>query len=201
MPKKTILFLIILFAFKSHAQRYRDYEIGPMLNYEHTSLYATDDVFYKSGDGFSISGFEPSYAAGLYFIYYLKPKFGLGTELYFQRTTSSDLEDGEYYNSVTFMPYINYDPFRQISNWHFGAGIGLAFIQEAPDYGSSVKEEDIRVLTIPMKLSTTYRIRNKVSFELGAQAELFEVVNDQVRRVALFFGVKVPFNRVFWRYR
>ncbi|MBT8296600.1 MAG: hypothetical protein KJO51_09300 [Gramella sp.] len=201
MLKKLLFILLFLFTLSSYSQRYRDYEIGPMLNYEHTSLYVSNDVFNSGEGGSSISGFEPSYGAGLYFIYYFKPKLGLGTELYFQRTTSSELESGEYYNSVTFMPYVNIDPFRQISGWYFGAGLGLAFIQEAPDYGSSVKEEDIRVITIPLKLSTTYRIRNRASFELGAQTELFEVVNDQVRRVALFLGVKIPLNRVYGRYR
>ena len=168
-----------------------------MINYEHTSLYTTDNVFeINGGEDFSTSGFEPSYAAGLYYIYYFKPKFGLGAELYYQRSTSSKLESGEFYNSVTFMPYANYDPFRHIKNWHFGGGIGVAFIQEAPDYGESVREEDIRVITIPFKLSTSYRIRNHITFELGGQTEILEVVADNVRRVAFFFGIKVPINRL-----
>ncbi|TRO67502.1 outer membrane beta-barrel protein [Christiangramia sabulilitoris] len=197
MLKKSVFLLLIFFAVKSHSQRYRDYEIGPMVNYEHTSLYASQGVFPGGvGDDKSISGFEPSYAAGVYYIYYFKPKFGLGTELYFQRTTSSDLESGEYYNSLTFMPYVNFDPFRQISNWYFGAGFGAAFIQESPDYGARVKEEDIRVITVPVKISTSYRIRNHITFELGAQTEILEVVNDNVRRMAVFFGIKVPLNRL-----
>lgn len=202
MLKKLIFTLLILSSIQSFSQRYQDYEIGPMVNYEHTSLYAANSVFHgPEAEGYSNSGFEPNFAAGLYFIYYFRPKMGLGTELYFQRTTSSELESGQYYNSITFMPYINFDPFRYIKNWYFGAGIGAAFIQEIPDYGSVVKEEDIRVITIPMKISTSYRIRNEITFELGAQAELLEVVDGQVRRNAIFAGIKVPFNRVFGRYR
>lgn len=202
MLKKLVFLVILLFSIQSSSQRYRDFEVGPLLNYEHTSLYVANNVFSPNGgDEFSNSGFESNFAAGLYFIYYFRPKMGLGTELYYQRTTSSELESGNYYNSITFMPYVNFDPFRQISNLYFGIGAGVAFIQEAPDYGSTVKEEDIRVITLPLKISTSYRIRNKITFELGAQAELLEVVNDQVRRNAVFFGIKVPFNRVFWRYR
>ncbi|QYA24739.1 hypothetical protein G3I01_04205 [Gramella sp. MT6] len=202
MIKKSVFILVILFSIHSYSQRYRDYEIGPMLNYEHTSLYVADDVF-GNGDGerFSMSGFEPNFGAGVYFIYYFRPKMGLGAELFYQKTTSTELDNDNYYNSLTFMPYVNFDPFRQIENWYFGGGIGASFIQESPDYGSSVKEADVRVITMPVKLTTSYRIRNKITFELGAQAELFEVVKDQVRRTAIYMGIKVPFNRVFWRYR
>ena len=94
------------------------------------------------------------------------------------------------------MPYVNVDPFRYIKNWHFGGGVGVAFIQEVPDYRGAVLEEDVRVITIPLKLSTSYRIRNHITFELGAQAEVLEVVDNNVRRMALFFGVKIPLNRL-----
>ncbi|MGA8852805.1 MAG: outer membrane beta-barrel protein [Christiangramia sp.] len=202
MPKNLVFCCILLFTLNSFSQRYRDYEVGPMLNYEHTSLYVANNVFNGAdAEGFANSGFEPNFAAGVYGIYYFRPKMGLGAELYFQRTTSSELKEGEYYNSLTFMPYINFDPFRQIKNIYFGAGIGAAFIQESPDYGSSVKEEDVRVITIPLRISTSYRIRNQITFEVGAQAELLEVVNGQVRRNSIYAGIKVPFNRVFGRYR
>jgi hypothetical protein len=202
MYKNILLYLILFISITSYSQRYRDFEVGPMLNYEHTSLYVSNDLFDgNKADGFSNSGFEPNYAAGIYGIYYLLPRIGLGAELYYQRTSSTELEGGEHYNSLTFMPYINIDPFRQLSGLYFGAGIGIAFIQEAPDYGGRVKEEDIRVVTIPVKLSISYRIRNQVTFEMGVQAEVFEVVHNQVRRNALYFGVKIPFNRVFSYYR
>ena len=202
MSKKLIFAFVILFSIQSFSQRYRDYEIGPMLNYEHTSLYVSNDIFNGSdSEGYSNSGFEPNYAAGLYFIYYLWPKAGLGAELYFQRTTSTELPAGEYYNTITFMPYVNFDPFRQISGFNFGAGIGAAFIQELPDYGAVVKEEDIRVITIPLKLSISYRIRNQFTTELGAKAELLEAVAGQVRRNSIYLGIKVPLNRVFGYYR
>lgn len=201
MFKKLSFLLIILFSINGYNQRYKDFEIGPMLNYEHTSLYAANNVFDAgAGEEFSNSGYEPNFAAGIYTIYYFLPRMGLGAELYYLRTSTSRLESDNYYNSITFMPYVNFDPFRQVSNFYIGFGAGVAFIQESPDYGSTVSEADIRVITIPLKLSTSYRIRNQVTFELGAQAELLEVVNDQVRRNAIFIGVKVPFNRVFGRY-
>ncbi len=185
-----------------HSQRYRDYEVGPMLNFEYTSLYVASSVFgEKDGKNFSNSGHEPNYAAGLYGIYYFRPKMGLGAELYYQKTSSSALSGGDHYNSITFMPYVNFDPFRQIRNFYFGAGVGASFIQEAPDYGSTVQEKDIRVITMPVRLSTSYRIRNQFTFELGIQAELLEVVNDQVRRNSVYFGIKIPVNRVFGGYR
>jgi hypothetical protein len=200
MCKKIILSLFIIFSIDGYTQRYRDFEYGPMLNYEHTSLYLDNEIF-KAGEGTSNSGFEPNFAAGLYGVYYLWPKVGLGAELYYQRTSASDLKGNDHYNSVTIMPYVNYDPFRQVSGLYFGFGAGVAFIQEAPDFGSKVLEKDIRVVTIPVKISTSYRIRNQVTFELGAQAEVFEVVHNQVRRNGLFFGMKIPFNRIFTNYR
>ncbi|GAA4311230.1 hypothetical protein GCM10023115_33210 [Pontixanthobacter gangjinensis] len=197
MIRKLFLLYILLFSISSYGQRYKDYEIGPMFNYEHTTLLVADGVLNnKEGDRHSASGFEPNYAAGLYAIYYFRPKLGLGAELYFQRTTSAELPSGEYYNSITFMPYVNVDPFRQISNLHFGGGVGLAFIQELPDYRGKVLEEDVRVITVPLKLSTSYRIRNHITFELGGQVELLEVVADNVRRMAFFAGIKVPLNRL-----
>ena len=197
MKEKLCYFIMFLFSISSFSQRYKDYEIGPMLNYEHTTLLAVNGLLNdKEGSGYSTSGFEPNYAVGLYGIYYFKPKLGLGAELYFQRTTSTDLPGGEYYNSFVFMPYVNVDPFRQISNLHFGGGVGLAFIQELPDYGFGVKEEDVRVVTVPLKLSASYRIRNHITFELGTQVELFEVVDNKVRMMALFLGIKVPLNRL-----
>ncbi|MDX1760782.1 MAG: hypothetical protein R3218_01370 [Christiangramia sp.] len=197
MIKPLSCFILLLFSISSFSQRYKDYEIGPMFNYEHTTLLVADGVLNdEEGSGHSTSGFEPNYAAGIYAIYYFKPKFGLGAELYFQRTSSAELPSGEYYNSLTFMPYVNVDPFRYIKNWHFGGGVGVAFIQEVPDYRGTVMEEDVRVITIPLKLSTSYRIRNHITFELGAQAEVLEVVDNNVRRMALFFGVKIPLNRL-----
>jgi len=202
MLRKLVFFLIIFFTITSYSQRYRDFEIGPMINYEHTSLYATENVFNADGgDKFSNSGFESNFAAGVYFIYYFRPKMGLGAELYYQRTTSSELENGEFYNSITFMPYVNLDPFRQLQNLYFGAGVGASFIQELPDYGYSVKEEDVRVITVPLKISASYIIRNQITFEVGAMAELLEVVKDQVRRNALYVGIKIPVNRIFGNYR
>jgi len=196
MAKKILICLTFLFAINATSQRYKDYEIGPMVNYEHTTLYASNSIFIGGeGDDKGFSGFEPSYAAGVYFIYYFKPKFGLGTELYFQRTTSADLA-GEYYNSITFMPYANFDPFRRIQNWYFGAGIGAAFIQESPDYGSRVSEADVNVITLPVKISTSYRVRNHITFELGAQTEILEVVKDNARRAAVYLGIKIPLNRL-----
>ncbi|MFV8225466.1 hypothetical protein [Christiangramia aquimixticola] len=201
MIKKLILILVVLFSIDGYCQRYRDFEYGPMLNYEHTSLYLDNGIFKSEKEGISNSGFEPNFAAGLYGIYYFRPRMGMGAELYYQRTSASDLKGSDHYNSLTFMPYVNFDPFRQVSGVYFGFGAGVAFIQEAPDYGSKVLEKDIRVVTIPVKVTTSYRIRNQVTFELGAQAEVFEVVRNQVRRNALFFGMKIPFNRVFINYR
>lgn len=201
MLMKYGVYLILLISVSSYSQQYKDFEVGPMLNYEHTSLYAANSVFNASGnDEFSNTGFEPNFAAGIYTIYYFSTKFGLGAELYYLKTSTSRLDNDNYYNSITFMPYVNFDPFRRIKNFYFGVGAGAAFIQESPDYGTNVSEADIRVITIPLKLSTSYRIRNQVTFELGAQAELLEVVDDHVRRNAIFLGVKVPFNRVFGRY-
>ena len=197
MAKKLIVFILFLFSINCFSQRYKDYEIGPMFNYEHTTLIVANGILNdKEEDGSYFSGFEPSYAAGIYAIYYFKPKLGVGAELYFQRTSASELEEDQRYNSLTFMPYINVDPFRRIRNLHFGAGIGAAFIQELPEYGSAVKEEDVRVITIPVKLSASYRLRNQVTFELGAKSELLEVVDENVRRMSLFFGLKIPLNRL-----
>ena len=197
MIKRFCCFFLFLFSISSFSQRYKDYEFGPMLNYEHTTLLVANGVLNnEEGSGHSTSGFEPNYAAGLYAIYYFRPKLGLGAELYFQRTTSTELPSGEYYNSLTFMPYVNVDPFRHLRNLHFGGGVGVAFIQEVPDYRGTVREEDVRVITIPLKLSTSYRIRNHITFELGAQAEILEVVADNVRRMAFFAGIKIPINRL-----
>ncbi|TBW27081.1 hypothetical protein [Gramella sp. KN1008] len=205
MGKQLFYCLFFLFSTLAYSQQWREireFEVGPMFNYHHTSLYVANNVFEESeAGGFSNSGFEPNYGLGIYGIYYLKPKIGIGAELFYDRSSSSALEEDNHYNSLTFLPYVNYDPFRRVRNLYFGAGMGVSFIQEAPEYGSAVKEEDIRVITIPVKLSASYRIRNQVTFELGIYAEVMEVVMDQVRRNALFFGMKVPVNRVFGGYR
>lgn len=205
MRKKLFYCLIILFSINTYSQQWREireFEVGPMFNYHHTSLYVANDLFNGSNqDGYSNSGFEPNYGLGVYGIYYLKPKIGIGAELFYDRNTSSELEEDNHYNSLTFLPYVNYDPFRRVRNLYFGAGIGVSFIQEAPEYGTAVKEEDIRVITVPVKLSASYRIRNQVTIEAGIYAEVMEVVADRVRRNALFFGMKVPLNRVFGGYR
>ncbi|WPY98570.1 outer membrane beta-barrel protein [Christiangramia sp. OXR-203] len=199
--KKLLVIVLLFIAVKSFSQRYRDFEVGPSISYAHTSLYLSQDVFGSGeSDSFTNSGFEPNYAVGIYAIYYLLPKAGFGAELYWQRTSASDLSDNEHYNSLTFMPYVNFDPFNQIENVLFGAGIGASFIQNSPDYGN-VLEEDIRVITIPAKLSVSYRVRNQFTFEISAQAEVLEVVRDQVRRNSILLGFKIPFNRVFGNYR
>ena len=89
MFKNFSLLLFLVFTIQSYAQRYRDFEVGPMINYEHTSLFLADNV-YNGGDaaGTSNSGFEPNYAVGIYAIYYLLPKTGFGMEVYYLRTSS-----------------------------------------------------------------------------------------------------------------
>ena len=202
MFKNFSLLLFLVFTIQSYAQRYRDFEVGPMINFEYTSLFLAENVF-NGGETTAIknSGFEPNYAAGIYAIYYVLPKTGFGMEVYYLRTSSQKLEDNDHYNSLTVMPYVNFDPFRQIEGIYFGFGIGAAFIQESPVYGASVREEDVRVITVPAKVSVSYRIRNQFTLEVGAQAEVTEVVKDQVRRNALYVGLKVPVNRVFGYYR
>lgn len=199
--KKILLIALLLFTVHTFGQRYRDFEVGPSISYAHTSLYVAGNVFEEGDvDSFSNSGFEPNYAIGIYAIYYLLPKAGFGAEIFWQRTTSSRLNDEDHYNSLTFMPYVNFDPFNEIRNIHFGVGIGASFIQNSPDY-DRVQEEDVRVITIPAKVSISYRIRHQFTFEIAAQAEVLGVVRDQVRRNALLVGFKIPFNRVFRGYR
>lgn len=200
MLKKLLYGFIFLVSMTGYSQYFSEFEVGPMLNYQHTSLYVDNSVFGEE-EGSSNSGFESNYAVGVYGIYYWKPSIGIGAELYYDKTSSDLLGNENHYNSLTFMPYLNYDPFRQVRNLYFGGGVGLSFIQESPEYGSTVKEEDVRVITIPVKLSASYRVRNQFTFEVGANIELMEVVENTVRRNAVYFGVKIPVNRVFGQYR
>lgn len=202
MLKKLLYCIIFLISITGYGQYFSEFEVGPMLNYQRTSLYIDNSVFSDAGEeGFSNSGFQSNYAVGVYAIYYLKPRIGIGAELYYDKTSSTVLGNENHYNSLTFMPYLNYDPFRQVRNFYFGGGVGVSFIQESPEYGSEVKEEDVRVITIPVKLSVSYRVRNQFTFELGANLEVQEVVKDVVRRNAVYFGIKIPVNRVFGQYR
>lgn len=202
MLKKLVYCFIFLVSIKGYGQYFSEFEVGPMLNYQHTSLYVDNSIFGEPGaEGFSNSGFQSNYAAGVYAIYYWKPRIGIGAELYYDKTSSTLLGNENHYNSLTLMPYLNYDPFNRLRNLYFGAGAGLSFIQDAPEYGSKVKEKFVRVITIPVKLSASYRVRNQFTFELGANIEVLEVVQDIVRRNAVYFGLKIPVNRVFGQYR
>lgn len=202
MLKKTLPVLLFFLSLHGIAQRHKDYEVGPMLNFMYTSIYADNGIFEgELEEGFSNEGFEANYGVGVYTIYYFRPRLGLGAELFFQRTSTSRFDNDSYYNSLNFIPYVNWDPFRQIEGVHFGLGVGVSFIQEAPEYGSRVLEEDIRVITMPLKLSASYRIRYQATFELGVQAEVFEVIKDKARRNAIYAGLKIPINRVFGYYR
>ncbi len=203
MRRNFVYAFIFLISFCGYGQYIpaKEFEVGPMLNYQYTSLYIANSVLNKEGEGSSNSGFEPNYAVGFYGMYYFKPRIGVGAELFYDRVYSTELGAENDYNSLTLIPYMNYDPFRRIRNFYVGGGIGVSFIQESPEYGSEVKEEDIRVITIPLKLSISYRIRNQFTAELGGIAEITEVVDNQVRRNAIFLGIKVPVNRVFGGYR
>lgn len=201
MARKFIILIFCLISGYNYAQQYgREFEVGPMLNFQMTSLYANNEVFENS-EGFSNTGFDPNYALGIYGAYYPKPKMAIGLEFYFDRYSSSLLEEDEHYNSLSLMPYFNYDPFRRVRGFYFTGGLGVSFMQEIPDYGSQVKEEDIHVITVPLKFGFTYRIRNQFTCEVGALAELLPVVDDRVRRNALYISMKVPLNRVFTGYR
>ncbi len=205
MMKKSLIGLIFLFSLNSYSQYWteiREYEVGPMLNFHYTSLYTANGLLNdKEEGGFSNAGYEPNFALGIYAIYYPKSNIGFGAELFYDRTSAKELERDEHYNSLTFLAYINFDPFRRIKNIYFGAGIGASFIQEAPDFGNLVLEEDIRVITVPVKLSASYRFRNQATVEIGGYVEATEVVIEQVRRNAIFLGLKIPMNRVFGGYR
>ncbi|MCP9199143.1 outer membrane beta-barrel protein [Gramella sp. GC03-9] len=201
MARKLFFLLVLILSAESWSQQYgSEFEVGPLLNFQMTSLYVNNEVFNNS-EGFSNSGYEGNYALGVYGAYYLKPKMAFGLEFYYDRFSSPLLNEDDHYNSLTLMPYFNYDPFRRIRDFYFTGGIGVAFIQEIPDYGSRVQEKDIHVITVPVKLGISYRIRNQFTAEVGGLAELLPVVDDRVRRNAFYLSLKVPLNRVFGGYR
>lgn len=208
MLRKLIIIFIVVWSIQSHAQRRNGvFEIGPMVNFEYSTLFVNTgelviDNYGKVKEEWENTGYESNFSGGIYAMYYFyESRVGVGAELYYDKVSSTEFGEENYYNSITFLPFINLNIIEKLENLYFGAGGGVSFIQNSPEYGPEVNSEDIRDITIPLKLSASYRFRNRVTIETGVHGEILEAVKDLVLRNSFFVGVKIPVNRIIGNYR
>ncbi len=200
---RTLIVLLFLFlSTQTFAQRRGGhFEIGPMFNLEYSTIYVNTGELVITNTGevkeeWKDSGYDTNFSGGVYGMYYFESRIALGAELYYDKITSTEFGSENYYTSITFLPFINLNFIESVENLYFGAGGGVSFIQETPEYGSEVDPEDIREITIPLKLSASYRFKNRITFETGVHGEILGVVKDLARRNSFFVGVKIPINRI-----
>ncbi|MDR5591221.1 hypothetical protein [Christiangramia sp. SM2212] len=206
MFRKLLISSILLLSIQSNAQRWGDFEIGPMVNFEYTSLIVSSGQKSINNQGrieedWNATGYESNFSAGLYTMFFIQERVGVGAELYYDKTTSTDFGEENYYTSVTFLPFVNINFIESIPGLYFGAGGGISLIQDSPDYMDLFEEEEIQDIALIGKLSATYRFRNIITIETGIHGDVLEVVKDRVKRNSFFLGVKIPLNRILIDYR
>lgn len=203
MLRKLVVTLFLFLSIQSFAQRRGShFEIGPMFNLEYSTIYVNTGELVITNSGnvqeeWKDSGYETNFSGGVYGMYYFDSRIALGAELYYDKITSTDFGSENYYTSITFLPFVNLNFLERIENLYFGAGGGVSFIQQSPEYGPEVDPEDIREITIPLKLSASYRFKNRITLETGVHGEILTAVKDLAKRNSFFLGVKIPVNRIF----
>ncbi len=189
--------LLLVYCF-SHSQ---EFEIGPMFNYEATTLVIPDNSYFivgeMGGQGTKSTGFETNFSIGVFAQYFLEERIAIAAELFYGKTTSTDLKDTEF-TSVSFIPYSSMSLIKN-SELYLNFGAGIAYMLKTPDFENEELNNKIRKIDVPFKIGLNYRFPKLFIIDVGIHNSFTKVVKDELFRTSYYVGVKMPLNQILDR--
>lgn len=191
----SALFLVFGFSYS------QDFEIGPMFNYEATTLVIPDNSYFivgeMGGQGTKSTGFESNFSFGVFAQYFLEERIAIAAELFYGKTTSRDLEDTEF-TSVSFIPYGSMSLIKN-SELYLNFGAGIAYMLKTPDFENEELNNEIRKIDVPFKIGLNYRFPKLFIIDVGIHNSFTKIIKDVLFRTSYYVGIKVPLNQTLNR--
>lgn len=193
MKKITLLIILII----NQIGFSQEFEIGPMFNYESTTFNIPDSSFIIigefGGEGSRTTGFESNFSFGVYSQIFLKERIAIAGELFYTKTTSSELTDVEF-SSINFIPYISLALIVN-TELYLNIGGGIAYMIKTPDFDNDDLTNRTKKIDIPLKLGLSYRFPKYLIIDAGVHSSITKVVEDELLRTAYYLGIKIPLNQ------
>lgn len=193
--KKFVFIILLFFCGLSYSQ---EFEIGPMFNYERTSFNIPDDSFIIIGDfggeGSRTTGYESNFSFGIFSQLFLEERIAIAGELFFSKTTSTELRDIEF-TSINFIPYASLSLIRN-GELYLNLGAGIAYMVKTPDFENEDLNNKTKKIDFPIKLGVNYRFPKFVIIDVGIHSPFSRIVEDELLRTAYYIGLKIPLNQI-----
>jgi hypothetical protein len=193
MIKKITFIIIAVFSFSICSSQ--ENEFGFMLNIANTTLAVPDGgITFNSGGGIiqdtENTGYKTNFAIGLYGSFNVQYRMNIGTELFYDKTSSRDLSNIEF-SAINLIPYFDYDIFGANLFVNIGAGIGYIFNQ--PNFQNQNRK--IEKFDFIAKIALAYKFKNLGRIEIGTYPGVTNVVKNYLTRNKYYIGIKFPINK------
>ncbi|MCL8009492.1 hypothetical protein M8845_18875 [Gelidibacter japonicus] len=193
MRKKIIITCLLLcFLTVSKAQ---ENEFGLMFNIANTTLSVPNGgITINSGGGISENtdntGYKMNFAIGLYGSFNVQYRTNIGVELFYDKTSSKDLENIEF-SAINLIPYFDYDIFGVNLFVNIGGGIGYI----VNDQGFENQNRKVEKFDFIAKIALAYKFENIGRIEIGTYPAVTSVVKDYLSRHKYYIGIKFPIDK------
>jgi len=170
-------------------------EFGFMLNLANTTLSVPNGgITINSGGGISENtdntGYKTNFAIGLYGSFNVQYRTNIGVELFYDKTSSKDLENIEF-SAINLVPYFDYDIFGVNLFVNIGGGIGYI----VNDQGFENQNKKVEKFDFIAKIALAYKFDNLGRIEIGTYPAVTSVVKDYLSRHKYYIGLKFPIDK------
>lgn len=170
-------------------------EFGFMLNLANTTLSVPNGgITINSGGGISENtdntGYKTNFAIGLYGSFNVQYRTNIGVELFYDKTSSKDLENIEF-SAINLIPYFDYDIFGVNLFVNIGGGIGYI----VNDEGFENQNRKVEKFDFIAKIALAYKFENLGRIEIGTYPAVTSVVKDYLSRHKYYIGIKFPIDK------
>lgn len=189
-----LLISICLFTIQGNSQ---SITYGIMGNLTNTTFdVATGEISINQNGELSThtrnTGFELNTAIGLYGLFKMDERSQIGVELFYDKTTSTELKGVEV-TSFNFMPFFRTNIIREYVQ--LDIGIGAGFSNEL--HFAGIDAPEVEKTDLIAKVGLASKVSKLVYVEFGAYPSISWLLEDSMKRTRLFLGVKLPLNMYF----
>ncbi|MDX1463867.1 MAG: hypothetical protein R3359_12480 [Marinirhabdus sp.] len=197
-PKLLLALLSILALCETAAAQ--TLEVGPSLGYHWTAFQRPDSgtIIINSngaGNGKITTETDGNLAIGGYVAYYTESLLGFMGEAFYV-TTSTPNYDADGIQSINVIASLTGELFN--SGLYVNIGPGAGFLLNEPDFSNEdeVLGTDYKTIDFLIKGAFQYRFEEVLTLEGGVMSGFTKILDDEINRFHIFFGVKVPLNLI-----